>query len=160
MRDPINVSVFRQLVWIFPRTPWRTKKLPRGPIQAAIYPRLCSRTFFFWTWTVFGLNLDTLEVNKSDFWWNLHGISRRNFLDHRGYQIPWFLMVFAKGFKTSRIKPNPLKRGVRLFTCAQDSPSDVFAGSKQATLVACSAIPWWRVSLDTVMELYVCEFVG
>ena len=42
---------------------------------------------FFWTWTVFGLNLDTLEVYKSDFWLNLHEIPRRNFLDHQKGQI-------------------------------------------------------------------------
>ena len=65
--------------------------------------QLPSQTFFFWIWILFGLNLDTQKVS-GDIKHCIKKLPTRSiYLDHRGYQIPWFLMIFDKSFEEFNI---------------------------------------------------------
>ena len=66
------------------------------PIQKYTNTWRCSKIVFFWTWTVFGLNLDTLKGYRDGIFFARILSTRRNFLDHQKGQILWFLMIFAK----------------------------------------------------------------
>ena len=81
--------------------PWLPFRLALGQPLASLgwatwWP---SQTFFFWIWTLFGLNLDTLKGYRDAIFFVRILSPRSRYLDYRGYQIPWFSIVLNKSFK-------------------------------------------------------------